>query len=343
MAFFTVLRDGENLGEAALQREMTFMLSDCPVVTGVGTGFSAGVVGKMNGAAGANPNHFSVQANGSNLILTIQPGYCWIVKDNGASSYDPRVIYAGMTAATTLTLPSNSQGSTRVDTICLRIDQSIAPDANGTNLPSIVDVQGGASSALGNAPSDGALYLPLALVTIANGATSVSQSNVADARMVQPNQARFAAQMNTAQSITDNTWTQIQYDTVNEDASGMFTTGATAKFTAPLSGWYNVRWCVTFSAAGTSMVAGGSWVQKNGTSSFYKQGSSMSGTVASNADGTSVGSARVHLNRGDTINIAAMQHLTTPASLTLFASTSSIFYNFFEGEFVSFAGTVINQ
>jgi hypothetical protein len=239
MAFISVLRDGENLGEAVLQREMAFILSDCPVVGGVGTGYSAGVVGKMNGAVGANPNHFSVSANGTNTTLTIQPGYCWIVKDSGSSTYDPRVIYVVMNAPVTLVVPANAQGTTRVDTICLRFDQSIAPDSVGSNLPTVVDVQGGASSALGNAPSDGALYLPLALVTIDNAEVVLSAADVADKRHVQPSQA-CARLCFAATGVVFPNPGVIPYDSIAADPSGNCVTGASASFRVPLPGTYFV-------------------------------------------------------------------------------------------------------
>lgn len=238
MAFISVLRDGENLSEAVLQRELAIGLSDCPVVPGVGTGYSSGMIGKMNGAAGANPNHFSVQANGTTLVLTVQPGWMYVVKDAGASSYDPRIIMVICNAALTLTLANNSQGTSRTDTICLRFDQTIAPDPTGSNLPTVVPVTGGASNALGNAPGDGALYVPLANVVIANGATSVAQGVVTDRRMTIPIRSFMSSHISASQvAIANGVSTAITGLTADIDGNGTF---SAASWTCTLPGWYTV-------------------------------------------------------------------------------------------------------
>jgi hypothetical protein len=310
MSWISVLRDGENLSEGMSQREIAYAISDCPVVPGVGTGYSAGLVGKMNGAAGANPNHFSVQANGSNLVLTIQPGYCWIVKDSGSVTYDPRVVYLVNNAAISLTLVGNSQGTSRTDTICVRFDQTIAPDSIGSNLPTIVQVQGGASNAVGNAPSDGALYLPLANVVIANNAVNVAQGNVTDRRQVQPSQAIVSVFSSAgAVNLVASTFTAPSLDApgVVTDKAGMFTTAgqtstlsAAARYTCPLPGRYitTARWEATAAAVSVEAICS---IMKN--AGEHKRGSRIVTGPGGGSPCNGVVSTTVQCAYGDTIGM----------------------------------------
>ncbi len=219
MAFKTLFRDGEQVTEGMFQRILGQSYYAVASTSGVGTGFANGVVGIMNGAAGADPNHFSVQADGTDLVLTVRGGWVFVVKDVGTTSFDPRTYMVESSGPINYTVPSNSSGTTRVDTICLRIDQSITPDATGSNLPSIYNVQGGASSALGNAPSDGALYYPLALVTIDNGETSLTSGDVADKRATTTSAVNpFLGQLNITGRPTSGTYTAGQ---VIIDINGM--------------------------------------------------------------------------------------------------------------------------
>lgn len=208
MAFTTLFRNGEQVTEQVLQALLGKDYFASTATSGVGSGFASGVVGITNGATGADPNHFSVQADGSDLILTIRGGWAFVVKDAGTTSFAPLAYMIESSAPVTYTVPGNASGTTRVDTICLRIDQSISPDATGSNLPTIYNVQGGASSALGNAPTDGALYFPLALVTIDNGETSLTSADVTDKRFTQTTQTNFFA--GTGRPTT-GTWTAGQF------------------------------------------------------------------------------------------------------------------------------------
>lgn len=298
MAFYTLLRDGENLSEAMLQREMASGFSDCPVVSGVGTGYSAGMIGKMNGATGSNPNHFSCTATGTTLVLTFQPGWMYVVKDSGSSSYDPRVILVGMTTAATVTLANNASGTTRVSTLCLRVDQTIAPDATGSNIVSIVEVQGGASSALSNAPSDGALYVPICNVTILNAATSVAQGAVADKRLVHPSQAQFNGHNSVATSVaTGAVATQITL-VADSDKAGMLVSN---QWKCPLPGLYTFG----INLGGVPAAAAGVWASElfvNATQ--VKAGAQY---VCNTSGVLSPGAGQVQLAYGDLVDLRGLQ------------------------------------
>lgn len=180
MAKRLLLRDAENFSQDQVQRILGSLFWNLPVVGGVGSGYSAGIVGRTpTGSTG----HLAVTANNSTMVLTMLPGWAHILRDAGGSSYDPRLLFAESDANDTATVTANATGSTRNDTVCLKIDLNTAPTSDGSNLVSFVVIAGAAGGGLSNAPADGNLYLPLANVAVANGAVSIAQGNVTDKRL----------------------------------------------------------------------------------------------------------------------------------------------------------------
>jgi hypothetical protein len=179
MALRLLLRDGESVSADVLQRLLGSEFAQLSAPTGVGTGYATGMVGSV---LSASTGHLAVTANGTTLVLTILPGWAVVIRDAGASSYDPRALMVESDANLTATITANATGSTRNDTVCLKVDMATAPASDGSNLVSLVIIAGQSGGGLSNAPADGNLYLPLANVAVANGATSVAQGNVTDKR-----------------------------------------------------------------------------------------------------------------------------------------------------------------
>src|SRR4029077_18052083 len=96
---------------------------------------------------------------------------------------DPRCFFGESDANDTATVTANATGSTRNDTVCLKVDQNTAPTPHVSNLLSVVVIAGQSGGGLSNAPADGNLYLPLANVAVSNGAASIAQGNVTDKRL----------------------------------------------------------------------------------------------------------------------------------------------------------------
>lgn len=180
MAKRLLLRDAENFSQDQIQRVLGALLWSVPLVPGVGTGYSAGMVGR---ALTTSTGHLAVTANGSTMVLTMLPGWAHVIRDAGGTTYDPRLLFAESDANDTATVTANSTGSTRNDTVCLRIDMNSAPTSDGSNLVSFVIIAGQSGGGLSNAPADGNLYLPLANVAVANLATLIAQGNVTDKRV----------------------------------------------------------------------------------------------------------------------------------------------------------------
>jgi hypothetical protein len=255
MASRTLARTGELVSQDFVQRILAASSNGlylCPAPGaagapgGLGTGFSAGVVGRMNGSSSTSNNHLVVTADGTDRILTVQPGIMTIVRDAGGSSYQPRLIEWELDAAVTVTITANASGTSRTDTVCLKMDMASAGDSTGSNLGTLVALAGGASNAAANAPADGNLYVPIATVVVANGATSLSQGNVTDKRMVHPSQAVLSAHVSSAVTgIANAANTQITNLTADTDKSGQFASNA---WTCPLPGWYRFSGAINMNA-----------------------------------------------------------------------------------------------
>lgn len=77
---------------------------------------------------------------------------------------------------------------------------------------------------------------------------------------------------------TANAWNVVPFDTVEYDPSGNCTTGASAKYTVPVSGDYLI--IGRFSGAGGSGVQSGSAVFKNGAELFRFLDTGAAGLMA---------------------------------------------------------------
>lgn len=270
MAKRILIRDGESLSVDMVQRIFGALTAGLTGATGVGTGYAAGGVGKINNTwLGTSPGtgHLLVTANGSTMVLTIAPGWAVVVRDQGTSSYDPRAFMVESDANDTVTVTANSTGTTRNDTVCLKIDQTTSPASDGANLVSFVVIAGQAGGGLSNAPSDGNLYFPLANVAVANGATSISQSNVTDKRLWNPsdvNPFKARALGNANQTLSASTFTKVQLQTIDLDPNGNFDNATNFRYWAPVPGYYVISGVVSFAGSLTAMTRYISMVYKTG-------------------------------------------------------------------------------
>lgn len=315
-----LLRDGENLSEQQLRRLLGRMPDLYVAASGLGTGYASGTVGLVNKASpGTDPDHFAIRANGTNLTLTMRPGYATIQRDAGTSSFDPQGYFALVDAPLTVTLTNNTTGSTRNDTIALRIDQSIAPDSTGTNLVTLTAVAGATGGGLSNAPTDGALYFPLATVAVANGATLIAQSSVTDKRTPYfSGIGNYKASMYLAtsgQAVPTTGFNTVAYDTIASDPNGNLTTGAFAHYTAPLTGEYL--------ASASALMAGG--VAGTYYAAFFVNGNERRRTCSTGnlVAAGAAGAVRLSLTAGDSVGYSVQSQntgntITGGASITYF-------------------------
>lgn len=78
-----------------------------------------------------------------------------------------------------LVIGSNSSGSTRIDLICLKVDTTAVPDADASNVASLVVVAGTPGAGVPATPSN---HLKLAEITVANGETTITSAEINDTR-----------------------------------------------------------------------------------------------------------------------------------------------------------------
>lgn len=130
-------------------------------------------------------------------------------------------------AQATLTIGSNASGSTRVDLICIKFDTGVSPDADASNIASLVVVAGTPG---GGAPSTPANHYVLAQVSVASGASSISNANITDMRTFMT----LNAAMNLPASVVTLTGTQtltnktLNADTFNNSVEPITTTTGTS-------------------------------------------------------------------------------------------------------------------
>lgn len=144
----------------------------------------------------ASGDYAVAQSSPVAMSVTVATGKAYIYISSLLSYY--RTI---LDAAATLSIAANSSGSTRIDLICIKIDTGATPDANASNVASVVVVQGTPG---GGAPATPANHYKLAEVTVASGAASIANANIADSRS-QIGVRSGVKVIETSLSLSDNT------------------------------------------------------------------------------------------------------------------------------------------
>jgi hypothetical protein len=135
----------------------------------------------------AKVNDYKVQAQGTpNMTVQVLTGIAYVPNPAGSMLY-----VSELDANANATINSNSSGNPRIDAVVIKIDLGVTPNNHADNVVSIVVIQG-TPAASPVAPTDGEIqtaigasncFLRLANVTVANGASSITNANIADARL----------------------------------------------------------------------------------------------------------------------------------------------------------------
>jgi len=166
-------------------------------------------------------------------------------------------------SSTQVSIDSNSSGSTRYDIICIKIDTSITPDADGSNIASIVVVKGTPGSGV---PSTPANHYKLAEVEVADGETEITDNEITDTR----NQIPYLKEHN-----QDGSHKSLSVDTISEKTADAGVTidgllikdGEAAKATVLNT---DVKARVTLSSS--QSIPTGTWTKINLDSAVYNPG-----------------------------------------------------------------------
>jgi hypothetical protein len=142
-----------------------------------------GVVGTLvlNSGSGGTGSFCVNQNTGSNLAINILAGQAYITAT--PSSQDSQVVRARASSDyTAYTINSNSSGSTKYDWVYLKVDPTKAnnPAADASDVTSIYTSRSSSNTTdNGTPPTYGIL---LAVVTVANSATAITNGNITDKR-----------------------------------------------------------------------------------------------------------------------------------------------------------------
>lgn len=115
------------------------------------------------------------------MSVQVAPGILYVQNDSWAEdSVVPKfyqVVRDSIQSA--VAIASNPSGSTRIDLICQKIDKVTTPNDDADNVVPIVVVAGTPGAGVPATPND---HLVLAEVTVVNGETSITNSEITDRR-----------------------------------------------------------------------------------------------------------------------------------------------------------------
>lgn len=226
-------------------------------INGIATDFiSPGVVGAVSNTSGVAPatGAFAVNAIGTpNMSVRVTNGVAYVTATpTGGTSQTFRVT---MDATEDVTIAANATGGTRYDWIYIKLDADklVNPAVDASDVATLTTSRStSASTDNGTPPTYG--YC-IAVVTVANGASSITNGNISDSRVRTGansvpstalvnaksfyNPYKFRAYRNAALTTTAAAATAIPFDAETFDTNNNFdSTTNKGRYTAPVAGYY---------------------------------------------------------------------------------------------------------
>lgn len=135
----------------------------------------------QEGVIDLSGGHLEVSEKGTpDMSVDVAAGRCYVENDAWTEFSSAIKYWEVLSDATeNVAISSNSSGSTRNDIICVKIDDSVSPGADGEDAVSIIAVEGTPGAGVPATPDD---HLKLAEVEVANGASSITNSEITDSR-----------------------------------------------------------------------------------------------------------------------------------------------------------------
>lgn len=174
---------------------------------------SEGIVGSVGNTSGVAPatGGFAVNAQGTPaMAVDVSAGVAYVT--GTPSSQNSQTFRVKNSATTSATISANSSGSTKYDWVYIKLDATKlnTPNTAGDDVATIVTSRSSsASSDDGTPPTYG---YPLAVVTVANGASTITNGNIRDIR------TRVA--LNTGTNNAVDGWNALQGITTLTTSSG---------------------------------------------------------------------------------------------------------------------------
>lgn len=190
--------------------------------------FFAGVF-LSEGVLGATDLDVTQRGAGANMSVDVAAGKCLISDAQTVAGLYPLV----SDATTNLAIASNSSGSTRIDIVVARVKDTEYGDAS--NAKSIEIVQGTAGAGV---PATPTRCLKLAEVTVASGAASITNANIAESRVWAGTGMGPRGQLGTGSSTATNGVTSTMVDVNSTSVTVTTVAGRRYRygFTMPVSG-----------------------------------------------------------------------------------------------------------
>lgn len=191
----SILQGGVNSHET-VSEEVNFHATDF---------FTEGVVGAITNTSGVAPatGAFAVNAQGTpDMTVAVTAGAAYVTAT--PTSGNSQLLRVKNSASENVTIAANSTGGTRYDWVYIKIDADKAKDpaVDASDVATLVTSRStSATTDNGTPPTYG---YPIAVVTVANGAVSITNGNIADARTL-----ANGGYLNTIRYYTgSSTWTK---------------------------------------------------------------------------------------------------------------------------------------
>jgi hypothetical protein len=168
---------------------------------------SQGVIGAITNTSGVAPSTgaFAVNAQGTpNMTVAVSSGVAYVTAT--PTSQNSQTFRVRNTASVNVTISANSSGSTKYDWIYLQIDATKAanPAVDASDVATLVVSRSSSSTAdNGTPPTYG---YNLAVVTVANAASSITNGNIADKRTLASSSPANTLLPNSLLSGTGTSW-----------------------------------------------------------------------------------------------------------------------------------------
>lgn len=114
------------------------------------------------------------------MSVKVQDGQCLVLRDAYVDNDNTQKFWhVIVTADEDVTIDNNSSGSTRIDRICVKIDTAAVPDANASNVATLVAVKGTPGAGAPTVPDN---HVLLAQVSVEDSETTILDADITDER-----------------------------------------------------------------------------------------------------------------------------------------------------------------
>lgn len=174
---------------------------------------SEGIVGTYTNTSGVAPatGAFAVNAQGTpDMTVAVSTGVCYV--QGTPTSQNSQTFRIKNTASENVTIAANSSGSTKYDWVYIKLDATKlnGPSVAGDDATTLVTSRSTSqSSDDGTPPTYG---YPIAVVTVSNGASSITNGNIRD--------LRANCIVNLGSSSVSSGWTELGYAPNTVTANG---------------------------------------------------------------------------------------------------------------------------